>query len=55
MTTAFKLSDFNRKDTVVLIDGTTGTVFSTGSKKIVVMTDDGKTLLVLPEQVREVL
>ena len=47
------LSDFNRKDKVVLIDGTTGTVFSMGTTKIVVMTDDKRTLLVLPEQVRE--
>lgn len=50
-----KLSDFNRKDAVVLIDGTTGTVFSMGTTKIVVVTDDGKTLLVLPEQVRKIV
>lgn len=53
MTADLKLTDFNRNDRVVLIDGTTGTVFSKGTAKLVITTDDGRTLLVMPNQVRD--
>jgi len=52
--TALKLSDINRKDAVVLIDGTTGIVFSTGTTKATVIMNDGRTLLVTPDQIKTI-
>ena len=47
-----KIENITRKDKVTLINGTTGTVFSTGTLKAIVITDDGRTLAVTPDQIR---